>query len=211
MRVGRMIFGAIVGLLLSACGGNGELEQRITAAQQCDGTLSSEASRALETLLGTKKFDAAPLGGVGRGAEQLTGDYAERKRSSLHPPVCRVGGADSTDRIDITFGLYADRELFGDVHPDGLHAYELGREAQSGRQKAYLFVRCVSPQLEGTQKRAARIRGVLDFGGATLPDTPATREANLTVLHSVTLAVVKKLDCENNAGLPEKPVFKPKP
>ncbi|MFJ9809777.1 hypothetical protein ACIRTB_16270 [Streptomyces sp. NPDC101158] len=125
--------------------------------------------------------------------------------------MCRIGDADNTDRIDITFGLYGDGELFGDVHPDGLHAYDLGREAQSGRQKAYLFVRCVSPQLDGTHERAARIRGVLESSGSPLPDTPATREANLTVLHSVTLAVVKKLGCADNAGLSGEPVFKSKP
>ncbi|MFB7867596.1 MULTISPECIES: hypothetical protein [unclassified Streptomyces] len=87
----------------------------------------------------------------------------------------------------------------------------MGREAWSGPETAYLFVTCVSPRFKASQERPARIRGALWFRRSPLPDTPATREANLTVLHSVTLAVVKKLGCVDNAGLSDEPVFKPKP
>ncbi|MCM1946409.1 hypothetical protein NC315_13625 [Streptomyces sp. G2] len=51
----------------------------------------------------------------------------------------------------------------------------------------------------------------LVFNRSELPDTVPVREATLTVLHSVTLAVVRKLDCEDDAGLAEKPVLKPLP
>ncbi|MEV5969687.1 hypothetical protein [Streptomyces sp. NPDC051921] len=68
----------------------------------------------------------------------------------------------------------------------------------------------MSPRFNGSQERPARIRGSLRFNASKLPDTPAIREANLTVLHSVTLALVKELGCANNAGLSDKPVFQPK-
>ncbi|MEU8883527.1 hypothetical protein [Streptomyces hydrogenans] len=51
----------------------------------------------------------------------------------------------------------------------------------------------------------------LDFRWSKLPDTVPTREAHLTILHSATLAVVRKLDCEDDAGLAEKPALKPLP
>ncbi|MGW4705325.1 hypothetical protein [Streptomyces sp. NPDC004285] len=38
-------------------------------------------------------------------------------------------------------------------------------------------------------------------------DDSSTREAYLTVLHSVTLAVVRKLGCEDDAGLTQAPVL----
>ncbi len=125
--------------------------------------------------------------------------------------MCRAGAAGAPGRIDISFSRYDDSDLFGEIRPDGLHPYLLGREAMTGPEAAYLFVQCVSPQLKGSQERPAQIDGRLLVEEVKLPDTPPIREANLTVLHSVTLAVVKKLGCENNAGLPDKPVFRPRP
>ncbi|MCX2184877.1 hypothetical protein KV205_30760 [Streptomyces sp. SKN60] len=199
-------------LLLTGCGGGEEPEaQRVTAAQQCDDTLSPEAARALETVLRTDKFDHDPRGGLDRVVAQLTEDYAEGGLRSRSRSLCRADAAGRSDRVDILFGRYDDSDLIGDADPVGLHPYGMGREAWSGPQAAYLFVTCVSPRLEGSRERPARFDGMLRFRRPDLPDTPAVREANLTVLHSVTLALVKKLGCENNAGLPEKPVLKPRP
>ncbi|MEU2656178.1 hypothetical protein ABZ615_12730 [Streptomyces sp. NPDC007325] len=143
--------------------------------------------------------------------DELVRDHATAKGLTLNPPMCRVNPPAGKERVDIRFGLYADDDLFEDVHPRGLHPYDMGVEAQSGPKKAYLFVRCVSPRLEGSEKRPARIRGTLVFNESELPDTVPVREANLTVLHSVTLAVVRKLGCEDDAGLAEEPVFRAEP
>ncbi|MFF2778292.1 hypothetical protein ACFVU3_25650 [Streptomyces sp. NPDC058052] len=53
--------------------------------------------------------------------------------------------------------------------------------------------------------------GELNFIRSKLPDTVPVREAHLTVLHSVTLAVVRKLGCEDDAGLTGTPVLKALP
>ncbi|MFD5324295.1 hypothetical protein [Streptomyces sp. NPDC127092] len=185
-------------------------QPRVTAAQQCDDTLSSDAAHALETVLATKRFNDAPTGGLARAEDQLIEDYATRERRSLHRPMCRAGVSHRTDRVEIRFGLYHPDDLFGDIRVSGLHPYVMGREARSGPEKAYLFVLCASPRLEGSARSPARIMGTLTLDNSKLPDTVAVREANLTVLHSVTLAVVKRLGCENNAGLTEKPVFRPR-
>ncbi|MFD0368807.1 hypothetical protein [Streptomyces sp. NPDC127114] len=157
----------------------------------------------------TKKFDDAPTGGLARAEGQLIEDYGQRERRSQHRPMCRPASSGGMGRVAIRFGLYRDDDLFGDIRVRGLHPYVMGREARSGPEKAYLFVMCASPRLQGSDRTPARIMGTLTLDKSKLPDTVAVREANLTVLHSVTLAVVKRLGCENNAGLTEKPVFKP--
>ncbi|MFE1379440.1 hypothetical protein ACFW6S_10930 [Streptomyces sp. NPDC058740] len=210
VRMSRaVLWGLTAGVVLTACGGGEEAQSpRVTAAQQCDQTLSPGAAKALEALLGTEKFDAAPVGALDRAVGQLTEDYAQGKRRSTHPPMCRPSPADASVQLDIAFGLYDEDDLFGDAPPVGLHPYDMGREAQSGSDRAYVFVECVSPRLKGSERRPARIRGTLRFPKSGLPDTVATREANLTVLHSVTLALVKRLGCAGNAGLAETPVLK---
>lgn len=214
IAVVRMTKAVVSGLaacvLLAACGGSEEAEAppRVTAAQQCDGALSSRAAAALSKVLETQRFDAAPAGGLARSVEELSEDYAQGLRRSMHTPMCRASPAGASRLLDVDFGLYGADDLFGNGHSVGLHPYDMGREAQSGPDTAYLFVECVSPRLKGSQERPARIRGTLRFPKSELPDTVATREANLTVLHSVTLALVKRLGCVGNAGLAEAPVFR---
>uniref|UniRef100_UPI0024A8EAA4 hypothetical protein n=1 Tax=Streptomyces sp. CC208A TaxID=3044573 RepID=UPI0024A8EAA4 len=177
----------------------------------CDDTLSVDAAKALETVLKTKKFNPASSGGLQRAVEQLTEDQAKGERRSSHPPMCTVQDTDGRPELNVEFGLYDESDLFGEVRGAHLYPYDMGREVQAGYRKAYLFLECVSPRLKGSEKRPAQIRGTVDIGIPLPPDTVAIREANLTVLHSVALAVVRKLGCENDAGLTEKPVFKPKP
>ncbi|MEV8627399.1 hypothetical protein [Streptomyces sp. NPDC051079] len=211
MRTTKVVALTMAGALLAACGGEAEpAPPRVTAAQQCDGALSARAVDALERVLGTEEFDAAPVGGLDRSADQLAEDYAQGLRRSMHSPMCRPSPARASAQLDVYFGLYGEDDLFGDAHPVGLHPYDMGREAQSGTDRAYLFVECASPRLKGSEKRPARIRGMLRFPKSALPDTVATREANLTVLHSVTLAVVKRLGCSGDAGLDDVPVLKAK-
>ncbi|MFF8411980.1 hypothetical protein [Streptomyces omiyaensis] len=199
-------------VLATACGGAGEPEpERVTAERQCDDTLSPDAARALETVLRTKRFDPDPQGGLERGANDLVRDYEAARGLTLNRPMCSVTAPTGSDTVDLRFGLYVDDDLLGNVHPRGLHPYGMGVEAHSGPKKAYLFVRCVSPRLKGSGERPARIRGTLTFHESELPDTVPVREATLTVLHSVTLAVVRKLGCENDAGLDAEPVFTPLP
>ncbi|WP_170313824.1 hypothetical protein [Streptomyces filamentosus] len=206
--------GLAVCLLATACGREEQPEQeRVTAEEQCDDTLTPEAARALETVLETEKFSHDPRGGLERVTNALVQDSGKPLSQTPYRLLCRatppVGS--STDTVSIRFGFYGHEDLLGDVHPRGLHPYDMGVEAHSGPKKAYLFLTCVTPRLEGSDKSPARIRGTLTFNRSKLPDTLPVREAHLTILHSATLAVVRKLGCENDAGLTEKPVFKPLP
>ncbi|MFE9044327.1 hypothetical protein ACFYOG_25945 [Streptomyces sp. NPDC007818] len=178
------------------------------ASQQCDDTLSPEAARALETVLNTQRFNAAPTGGLERTTGELVQDYPESQRRTPRHALCRASPAIGSDQIKIDFRLHREVERPGDGHAADMHAYGMGVKALSGPRMAELYVRCVSPRIEGSDGRPARIRGGLIFLRSKLPDTVPIREANLTILHSVTLAVVRKLGCEDDAGLAAKPVFR---
>ncbi|MER5311254.1 hypothetical protein ABT034_26080 [Streptomyces sp. NPDC002773] len=204
-----------LGLLLSACG-SGE-EEPPQAAQQCDETLSPTAVGSLESVLGTKEFHSKGTG-LERTANVLVEDQARVGRPPGHPDMCEViADTGPRFRVKIDFRVYENADRFDDGTKwtaAGRYLYGMGREASANNRTADLFVGCSSSRLKGSEEEPAPIAGSLRFDkpikGTYPANTPATREAYLTVLHSVTLAVVKELGCENNAGLPEKPVFQVK-
>lgn len=202
-----------LGLLLTACGA-GEDEAKV--AEQCDRTLSPAAVGALEPVLGTTAFE---WGGTGleRTSKALIDDQATLGHAPGVPSMCKIGAAGSRLGVRVDFRLNDSEDLYDDGtdwSTQGRHLYGMGREASTDNKAAYLFVGCTSPEMKGSDQEPAPIEAVLKFDtspkGSYPANTPATREAYLTVLHSVTLAVVKKLGCENDAGLPEKPVFEVK-
>ncbi|MFB7361721.1 hypothetical protein [Streptomyces hydrogenans] len=179
--------------------------------RQCDDTLSRDAARALEEVLRTKEFDDSPTGGLERSTAGLAADYAKDERRPPTHRLCRASPAAASSAIVLRFRLYRDAELTRGSPVASLHPYAMGVEALSGPRKARLYTRCASPRLQGSDRHPARVVGELESTWSTLPDTAPVREATLTVLHSVTLAVVRKLACENDAGLDAKPVFKALP
>ncbi|MGA5196284.1 hypothetical protein [Streptomyces exfoliatus] len=207
-----------LGLLVTACGSDEKQLPRVTAAQQCDDTLSPAAAGALESVLGAKEFSEAGDGGLERAVNEVIEDQAVAGRPPGHRPMCRVSNAAGTRyEIRVYFRLYERDDLYDDGtkwSAQGRYLYGMGRETSTDNKTARIFVGCSSERLKGSDKQPTPLEGLLEFDkpvkGAYPANTPATREAYLTVLHSVTLAVVKELGCENNAGLPEKPVFEAK-
>ncbi|MFJ9433896.1 hypothetical protein ACIRQY_30170 [Streptomyces sp. NPDC101490] len=203
-----------LGLLLTACGG-GEEDRQV--AQKCDSTLSPEAVKALGSLLGTEAFRSGGVG-LGRITEALIQDQATPGGGPGLPDLCEVtADGDLRSGVKIDAVLYGPGDLYDDGtkwQAQGRHLYAMGREASADNKDAHLFVGCSSPRLKGSDKAPAPLHAMIRSDGrgkgAYPENTPATREAYLTVLHSVTLAVVRKLGCENDAGLPEKPVFEAK-
>ncbi|MFD7491370.1 hypothetical protein ACFV8T_02975 [Streptomyces sp. NPDC059832] len=59
-------------------------------------------------------------------------------------------------------------------------------------------------------KTPLRIHGSFGRGESDAPDTREYRNLNMTILHAVSLKLVKELGCENNGGLPKSPVLTPK-
>ncbi|MBD0708136.1 MULTISPECIES: hypothetical protein [unclassified Streptomyces] len=197
-------------LLLTACGGGEGDEPRVTAEGQCDDTLSPQAAKALASVLGTERFQSLKASGVEQTAKGLIGDQEKSDKWASHPPLCEIAPADAKTELSINFWLYHDEgDFYGDVKLPERHFYPMGREASSDNKAAYLFLECSSPRMKDSDTVPARIQGTLTAGtrGTLPPNTPATREAYLTVLHSVSLALVRNLGCENDAGLPAKPVL----
>ncbi|MFD8011257.1 hypothetical protein [Streptomyces sp. NPDC058955] len=207
------VIGLVVCLVATACGASEAPEpKRVTAGQQCDDTLSPDAARALETVLKTKRFSHAPRGGLKRSADALVTDYAKSEGRTPSRSLCRVNpSTGGLDEVAIEYRYWRDVNLHKDRHSARLHPYGVGVEALSGSVGAHLYVTCVSSRLPGSEKRPARIWGVLRVAWNMVPDTVPIREAHLTILHSATLAVVRELGCENDAGLTEKPVLRPLP
>ncbi|MFI8514685.1 hypothetical protein ACIGHB_26520 [Streptomyces sp. NPDC085460] len=198
-------------LFATACAGEKPEPERVTAEQQCDGSLSPEAARALETVLKTKRFSAAGEGGLERVTNELAEDYTKFPLWTHGRDLCEVNHPGNSGRLEIELRLRRDDDPLGGGHAANLHRYDMGADALSGPGGADIVLFCVSPRFRGSDKRPARVQGALTLRKAKLPDTVPVREANLTVLHSVTFAVVRKLGCEDDAGLTEKPVFKALP
>ncbi|MER8044229.1 hypothetical protein [Streptomyces sp. NPDC094032] len=198
-------------LVLTACGYEEERRPRVTAEEQCDGTVSAAAAPALRRALATERFSDVPAGWLAGAAAQLKADYPYRRSSVGVPTYCAASAEKGRNTLKVDFDLYDEQALGGGHLSDPfMYPYDLGVEAYAGYRRVYLYVKCVSPQLKGSQQDPARIRGTLQVVRSTTPDTTGTREDNLVVLHSVMLATVRELGCVRDAGLPSKPVFKAK-
>ncbi|MFE0640409.1 hypothetical protein ACFW2Y_02085 [Streptomyces sp. NPDC058877] len=196
--------------MLTACGSSDEPQ----VAQGCDGALSSEAVDAAESVLGTKSFQWDGSG-LERTVTALIDDQAVPGHAPGTSPMCQIGtAADDRLGLRIAFRLYDSGDLYDDGTEwtsRGRYLYGMGREASTDNESADLFVGCSSPRMKGSEERPAPLQAVLRYEktlqGSYPENTPATREAFLTILHSVTLTVVRELGCEGDAGLTETPVF----
>jgi hypothetical protein len=193
----------------TACGGDEEPEVKRTAAEeQCGGVLSPAALTALEQVMG-KQFSDAGDATTDETVEQLRGDYGKRLNWSRGKQFCEIskteGGVNS---MTVSFSLYAPDDLSGSNHAANLHAYPMGKEALAGAEDAYLYFECVSPELEGSKSRPARIAGHLSQSEPP-SDTAEVHKANMAVLHSAAVAVAGELKCEGQAGLPAEPKLTP--
>ncbi|MDX2559120.1 hypothetical protein PV371_05595 [Streptomyces sp. TX20-6-3] len=199
-------------LLLTSCGGGDGEEPRVTAARQCDDTLSPQAAAALESVLGAEEFQSVRSGGLQQSVRDLIGDQEKLDSWESHPSMCRIAPVEGKTDLAVEFNLYSgDADLYAGAKLPARRFYGMGRETSSDNKTAYLFLECSSPRLKGSGEVPARIKGMLRAHASreeSLPsNTAATREAYVAILHSVSLAVVRELGCENDAGLPEKPVL----
>ncbi|MEW2548374.1 hypothetical protein AB0910_21840 [Streptomyces sp. NPDC047002] len=208
------ILACALGAVLVGCGSGGDDGTKtVSASEVCNGRLSSSGAAAVEFLTGTKEFSPSgndPSGvTLPKAAASLSDEYEEDGKSNPIPkPACAVttpkgGSAELSAGFRTTTAETADGPV-----ADTLKKYEVGRSALVGIARAYLYFDCVSPELHGsTREKPAVVLGELtnnaEGQGRYKPEggPEKVREANLTVLHSLSLDMAKELGCAENGGL----------
>lgn len=219
VRVGILVCG--LGTAVLGCGGGGDEPKTISATEVCDGRVSSAAAESVEFLTGTKEL--SPSGNnhsdvtLPEAAAALADGYVPGGGGDPVPkPACWVvnpkgGSAD----LSVAFGTTTAKAADGPA-ADTLTKYDVGRAAFAGVARTYLYFDCVSSKLPGsTREQPAVVRGELtndaEGKGRYQPKGGPEKvgEANLTVLHSLSLGMAKELGCAGNGGLETKLTLKP--
>ncbi|MEV5871858.1 hypothetical protein ACWDVX_31085 [Streptomyces tendae] len=216
VRVG-ILATAVGGLLClgaTGCGGGGDEEaadKTVAGTQLCGGdSVSAQASKALKVITGSSRF--------GTTAEKSTVAQAATDLVAAFPPptngrddICRIYKAeDSADfAIRVTWGL-DDGNSTGTPATD-FTVLKMGKRTLAAANRASIQFACRSDRLPNRTNEAVVDIGVEHWGMPTEPegDVEALKDAYATVAHSFSLAMAKELGCENNGGLPAKPVLDP--
>ncbi|RPK77262.1 hypothetical protein EES45_21550 [Streptomyces sp. ADI97-07] len=219
VRAGRVL--SAVGLVLAmgvggvACGGSDEKTGEDTfvgAEEVCDGLFAGPLASKVQSVTGDAEFFATGAKGLDNVVEALKRGHASGRSWATGAELCPLSpkGAAAGDSGGIKFSMYAPRDVEDPRTSADTESYDMGEKAESRPAGASLYFECASPQVKGSDERPLRIFGSFGRGKSDAADTPASRAANLEILHAASLSVVKKLDCENDGGLPKTPVLTPK-
>ncbi|WP_328562987.1 hypothetical protein [Streptomyces coelicoflavus] len=125
--------------------------------------------------------------------------------------ICRIYTPLGTPGFDL-------RVTWSQVDPDAtgspaskFTALKMGERTLAAADKAVVQFGCKGGKVAGTGQVAHLDVSVEHWATPTEPegDVKALKDAYATVAHSFALAMAKELGCENNGGLPAKPVLDP--
>ena len=220
-RVRRATLAATWGLCLSmgvaSCsashpsGKESERKPYVRADEVCDGLFVGRLAGMVEDVTGHKIFSGAS-NGMKDVVESLKTGYASGHLWAAGDTLCRLSpkGARPTDVSgEVAFSMYHPADLEEEAPSSAIKRYGMGKIATSGQGGASLYFECVTPKLQGSEESPLRIAGGFIRGKSSVPDTSEYRDAKMIILHAMSLMVTEKLECENNAGLPETPVLTP--
>ncbi|MET7859997.1 hypothetical protein ABZS81_22820 [Streptomyces sp. NPDC005318] len=202
----------VVGVGATGCGGEEKTPDYVSAEEVCDGLFKGTLAKTIESVTGATSFAWTNPDGMDRVVDALKAGYESGHRWAGGDTLCRLSpeGGGRTSRAGIAFSMYAPQDV-GDLRlPAGGRLYTMGKQSEATPMSASLYFECVSPQFKGSKERPMRILGNFGRPKDREQSLPDSREVNLTVVHAASLAVAQKLQCENNGGLPEKPVLKPR-
>ncbi|MFI2368867.1 hypothetical protein [Streptomyces sp. NPDC018833] len=142
-------------------------------------------------------------------ADAVQSGYESGRSWSYADELCSVSpkGSGISGQASLRFSIYAPGDIGTGRRAEGERAYAMGTEAEAGPRGARLYFECVSPRLKGSRERPARVLGAFRLHSGLEKDSEEHREAGLTVVHTASLAVAEELKCEDNGGLPQKPVL----
>lgn len=183
----------------------------ISASEVCDGAFQGASARAVESVTGSNSFFAGDSDAKDRVADALKEGFLSGRSWSRTSKFCELSPEETKgihNAADIDFSIYAPSDIGGGGVAAGERIYAIGKEAKSGIRGARIYFECATPQLKGSSSNPARIMGSLKLERDLEENSNQHRETNLTIIHAASLAMAKKLDCENNGGLPGSPSFK---
>ncbi len=200
-----LIAGLLLAVCATACSSDPEPQSPyVNAAEVCDGVFAGDLEKTVETVTGATSFERRAGGGMGELVEEIEKGYASGRSWSPREELCEMAakGSRSGEETTLAFHIYAPQDVNYPGNPEGAKRFSLGKEAVANVRSAGIYFECVSPQLDGSKNRPARIYGGLgkahDRG-----DAQDNLMDNLRVVHSASLALAEKLECEDSAGLPE--------
>ncbi|MEE1804188.1 MULTISPECIES: hypothetical protein [unclassified Streptomyces] len=209
MRDWKMVAPVGISLVLvlsvSSCADRKDGDGPFTVAEVCDGAFSGDSAKAIESLTPSGKYRSYASGGLDRVTKDLKRKYGEDGKSA--PSLfCGISGVERGDiGAKINFNIYDPEYTDGDRTWYDRDVYAMGIYSVAGPRDASLYFECASPHIDGSVKEPAPIVGRLDQQRSLLEkDTRTLRDINMSILHAATLAVAKKLECENDGGLPAK-------
>ncbi|MFJ9139497.1 MULTISPECIES: hypothetical protein [Streptomyces] len=210
MGVNRIRNNLIVGLLLAvcvtACSSDPEPQSPyVNAAEVCEGVFAGGLEKTVETVTGATSFERRAGGGMNRLIEKIEKGYASGRSWSPREDLCEMATKWSRNGEEtvLAFHIYAPQDVNYPGNPEGAKRFSLGKEAVANVRSAGIYFECVSPQLDGSKNHPARIYGGLSEA-RDRGDALENLMDNLEIVHSASLAVAEKLECEDDAGLPKK-------
>ncbi|MFG2812953.1 hypothetical protein [Streptomyces sp. NPDC048410] len=218
---GGLLSAVVVGSLFlgaTGCGGDGDNDglpkdnKVVAGTQLCGGrAISADAARALEVITGTSRFEASSKSyTVARASSDLA--LATPGLTAGREDACRVFKPTGTRQFQlrITWRL-AENAPTDEPAAAKFTVLKMGDETLAAADMAYVYFTCRSDKLVGSGGEAHVVIGVEHWAVAEYPEdnVKALKDAYATVAHSFSLAMAKELRCENNGGLPVKPVLDP--
>ncbi|MGP4088775.1 hypothetical protein [Streptomyces sp. KR55] len=190
---------------LAACDSEKQAEKPKTTAASatlCGVQLSASAKNAVLDLVGGKEIKS-------NGSEDSLADTARALVSGYRVngaddyeeyPLCTAYGPVATVGADLSF--YLSEEVPTSVSPK-FTQYDMGELALARPSHAVMYMECSSSKFSSGSKPVL-VEGDLTNAQVLSSDDAKVREENLNVLHAVSLAMVRELGCEGDAGLPQK-------
>lgn len=203
-----MVLAIALGFVVSACGGEGD--EPLDATRVCGGLFSGQAAKSLENLTDATSFEHTVTDGLSETEKFLKSEYRKNVNwSRSSSTLCVAAREERGHAIRMNVDVYAPWDVTDKHHPLGVDAYRVGKKAWAGVTRSDVYFECVSPKLEGSAARPLRVHASIRMSKARTPDSREYREAYLTVLHSASLKLAKKMECENSGGLPDPLVLQP--
>ncbi|MGW2110804.1 hypothetical protein [Streptomyces sp. NPDC001948] len=201
-----------VGVAATGCGEEKEAPEYVGTEEVCNGVFKGRLAKTVESAMGASSFDWTSPERLDHVVDALKTGYESGNRWAGGDTLCRLTpkGGGRADRAGIVFYTYAPQDVVDPDVPAGGRLYTLGKRAEATPESAALYFECVSSQLKGSKSRPMRILGRLGRPKDRGQKTSDPRKVSLTLLHAVSLFLAKELECENDGGLPEKPVLTPR-